>query len=197
VTSRDGAGADAAASLPPTSFSALAETPIDPATPRWLVPLARALALANRAVVAFGMVALLVASLVLTLSVVTRYLFKASTDWQDEMSVFLLVGATFMCAAYVQSQRGHIGIEAIASLLPPLVNRIRLVFCDLVSFLFCSFFSWKSMLLLHEAWVDGQTTSSSWAPPLWIPYGFMTLGMTLLSLQLLLQLVAGIVRKEN
>ena len=151
----------------------------------------------NTGIMFLSSLALLAASLILCSSVFLRYFLKSPTDWQDEMSVFLLVGATFMCAAYVQSQRGHIGIEAVASLLPPLVNRIRLVFCDLVSFLFCSFFSWKSMLLLHEAWVDGQTTSSSWAPPLWIPYGFMTLGMTLLSLQLLLPLVAGIVRKEK
>ena len=151
----------------------------------------------NTGIMFLSSLALLAASLILCSSVFLRYFLKIPTDWQDEMSVFLLVGATFMCAAYVQSQRGYIGIEAVASLLPPLVNRIRLVFCDLVSFLFCSFFSWKSMLLLHEAWVDGQTTSSSWAPPLWIPYGFMTLGMTLLSLQLLLQLVAGIVRKEK
>jgi len=40
---------------------------------------------------------------------------------------------------------------------------------------------------LHEAWVEGQTTSSSFAPPLWIPYGLMTAGMGLLVLQLLLQ----------
>lgn len=151
----------------------------------------------NTGIMFLSSLALLAASLILCSSVFLRYFLKIPTDWQDEMSVFLLVGATFMCAAYVQSQRGHIGIEAIASLLPPVVNRIRLVFCDLVSFLFCSFFSWKSMLLLHEAWVDGQTTSSAWAPPLWIPYGFMTTGMTLLSLQLLLQLVAGIVRKEK
>jgi TRAP-type C4-dicarboxylate transport system permease small subunit len=151
----------------------------------------------NTGIMFLSSLALLAASLILCSSVFLRYFLKIPTDWQDEMSVFLLVGATFMCAAYVQSQRGHIGIEAVASLLPPLVNRIRLVFCDLVSFLFCSFFSWKSMLLLHEAWVDGQTTSSAWAPPLWIPYGFMTTGMTLLSLQLLLQLVAGIVRKEK
>ncbi len=151
----------------------------------------------NTGIMFLSSLALLAASLILCSSVFLRYFLKIPTDWQDEMSVFLLVGATFMCAAYVQSQRGHIGIEAVASLLPPLANRIRLVFCDLVSFLFCSFFSWKSMLLLHEAWVDGQTTSSSWAPPLWIPYGFMTLGMTLLSLQLLLPLVAGIVRKEK
>jgi TRAP-type C4-dicarboxylate transport system permease small subunit len=142
-------------------------------------------------------IALLTASLILCSSVFLRYFLKIPTDWQDEMSVFLLVGATFMCAGFVQSQRGHIGIEAVASLLSPTVNKLRLIFCDLVSFMFCGFFTWKSMLLLHEAWVDGQTTSSSWAPPLWIPYGFMTLGMTVLSLQILLQLVAGIVRKEK
>lgn len=151
----------------------------------------------NTGIMFLSSIALLAASLILCSSVFLRYFLKIPTDWQDEMSVFLLVGATFMCAGYVQSQRGHIGIEAVAGLLPPLVNKIRLLFCDLVSLLFCSFFSWKSMLLLHEAWVDGQTTSSSWAPPLWIPYGFMTIGMILLSLQILLQLVAGLVRKEK
>lgn len=151
----------------------------------------------HTAIMFLSSIALLGAALILCSSVVLRYFLKVPTDWQDEMSVFLLVGATFMCAGYVQSQRGHIGIEALASVLPPLINKLRLIFCDLVSFTFCSFFTWKSMLLLHEAWVDGQTTSSSWAPPLWIPYGFMTLGMALLSLQILLQLVAGIVRKEK
>ncbi len=34
--------------------------------------------------------------------------------------MFLLVGATFMTAAYVQGQRGHIGIEAFVGLLSPL-----------------------------------------------------------------------------
>jgi TRAP-type C4-dicarboxylate transport system permease small subunit len=151
----------------------------------------------HTAIMFLASIALLAASLILCSSVFLRYFLKIPTDWQDEMSVFLLVGATFMCAGYVQSQRGHIGIEALAGLLPPLANKLRLIFCDLVSFLFCAFFSWKSWLLLHEAWVDGQTTSSSWAPPLAIPYGFMTFGMTLLSLQILLQLVAGILRKEH
>ena len=141
--------------------------------------------------------AVLAAALVLCSSVFLRYFLKVPTDWQDEMSVFLLVGATFFCAAYVQSERGHIGIEAIAGWLSPLANRIRKIVCDGVSLLFCSFFSWKSWTLLHEAWVDGQTTSSSWAPPLWVPYSFMALGMSLLSLQILLQLAAGLARREQ
>jgi hypothetical protein len=69
------------------------------------------------------MAALVLTALVLTYSVVSRYFFKAPTDWQDEASVFMLVGVTFFCTAYVQSYRGHIGIEALASLLPPAVNR--------------------------------------------------------------------------
>lgn len=162
----------------------------NPDMPRALQPLERLLLRLNAAMVFLGMVALLVASAVLTWSVVSRYALKASTDWQDEAAVFCLVGATFLCGAYVQSMRGHVGIEAIASVLPAAVNRIRALLVDLLCTLFCAFFAWKSWTLFHEAWVEKQTTSSSWAPPLAIPYGLMAAGMTLLALQLLLQSVA-------
>lgn len=173
---------------------------IDPDTPAVLLPLARLLHVINQAVVVLGMLALLVASIVLTYSVVSRYVMKASTDWQDEAAVFCLVGATFLSGAFVQSLRGHVGIEAMAGLLPRSVNRLRLALVDLMCTAFCAFFAWKSWTLFHEAWVEGQTTSSSWAPPLWIPYGLMALGMTLLSLQLFVQLTArvnGLFKKNN
>jgi TRAP-type C4-dicarboxylate transport system permease small subunit len=163
---------------------------VDPDTPRLLMPVAMVLMRINRIMVALGMVALLVASVVLTYSVVSRYLMKSSTDWQDEAAVFCLVGATFLCSSFVQALRGHVGIEAIAGLLPRSVNRLRLMLVDLLGLLFCSFFAWKSWTLFHEAWVEHQTTSSSWAPSLSIPYGLMAAGMTLLSLQLLIQLSA-------
>ena len=165
---------------------------VDPDTPRVLLPLAIVLMRINRLMVTAGMFALLIASAVLTYSVVSRYVMKSSTDWQDEAAVFCLVGATFLCSSFVQALRGHVGIEAIASLLPGSLNRLRLLLVDLLSLLFCSFFAWKSWTLFHEAWVEHQTTSSSWAPPLSIPYGLMAAGMTLLSLQLLIQLSARI-----
>ena len=149
--------------------------------------LARALQAINRSVVTGSMIALVLAACVLTYSVVMRYLFRTPTDWQDETAVFLMVGATFLSMAYVQSLRGHIGIDALAGVLPPRANAVRVHVLDALSCLFCSFFTWKSATLLHEAWVEGQTTSSTWAAPLWIPYGLMTLGMGLLTAQLALQ----------
>ena len=153
-----------------------------------LATLNRIMSRINELIVKISMVALLGAALILSLSVVTRYLLKVSTDWQDETSVFLLVGAIFMCGAYVQSYRGHVGIEALAGILPPKINHVRKIFIDLFSFAFCAFFSWKSWAMLYEAWAGGHTTASTFAPPLWIPYGLLAAGMSNLTLQILLQI---------
>jgi TRAP-type C4-dicarboxylate transport system permease small subunit len=150
----------------------------------------------NRLFAGISMVAMLVAAGILTSSVATRYFFKLPTDWQDEAAVFLLVGATFMSGAYVQARRGHVGIGLLAGLLPARWNRLRLKLCDALSLLFCAFFAWKSWTLWLEAWREGQTTDSTWAPPLWIPYVLMATGMTFLSIQLALQ-VAGLGQQEG
>lgn len=131
--------------------------------------------------------ATIAAGLVLTYSIAVRYVLHSSTDWQDEMAVFLLVGATFLSAPYVQSMRGHIAIEAIEGFLPERIERVREILSDIVCLLFCSFFTWQSSLLLFEAIDDGRVTDSAWAPPLWIPYSMMTAGMSLLTLRLVLQ----------
>lgn len=142
----------------------------------------------NRAIVLLASLALIAASAILTFSVVVRYLLQWPTYWQDEAAVFLLVGATFLSAAWIQESRGHVAIEAIADLLPESINRWRRPLVDLLSLLFCGFFAWKSWALLEEAWREGQLSPSIWAPPMWIPYSTMALGMTLLAVQIGLQL---------
>jgi TRAP-type C4-dicarboxylate transport system permease small subunit len=153
--------------------------------------LTRFVARANAAMLLLSMLAMVAACLVLTASVVLRYFLHVPTDWQDEVAVFLLVFVTFGSSAWVQAQRGHIGIEALAGWLPASVNRLRWWASDLISLVFCGFFAWKSWTLVHEAWTEGMTTSSNLAPPLWFPYSLMASGMSLLVLQLLVQVLAG------
>jgi len=153
----------------------------------------RALTWCNSVIVVFAAIALIAACAILSYSVLGRALFQSPNYWQDEAAVFLLVGATFMTSAYVQQRRGHISIEAFVGLLSPLANRIRLWLVDVASFLFCVFFTWKSWTLTHEAWTDGQVSNSMWSPPLTIPYGLMALGMSLLCVQILLQIMIPLV----
>ena len=142
----------------------------------------------NKCLVLLGSIALMAAALILSYSVISRGLFHAANDWQDEAALFCLVGVTFLCSSYVQEKRGHIGISAIEGLLPHKVNQVRATVIDIISCLFFVFFSMKTWDLLVEAWVDGQVTNSTWAPSLWIPYSMMFAGMVLLSIQLFLQI---------
>jgi C4-dicarboxylate transporter, DctM subunit len=132
-------------------------------------------------------IALVVASAVLTVGVVTGHLLGRALEWQDEMEIFLVAGAVFISSAVVQARRGHIGIEIFGSLLPARWRQRRNLLIDALSFLFVAFMAWKSGTLLHEAWTEGQISQSTWSPPLYIPYGLMTLGMALLAIELALQ----------
>jgi TRAP-type C4-dicarboxylate transport system permease small subunit len=162
-----------------------------------LASLSRGLAALNRAILMVSMGALVLAALILSTGVVLRYFFQTATDWQDEAAVFLLVGATFLCGAHVQSLGGHVAIDALGGVLSARVNHLRRVLVDAVSAAFCAFFAWKSWTLCHEAWAEKQTTSSTWAPPLWIPYSLMAVGMTLLTLQLVVLLLVRLTRERT
>ncbi|HEY0205778.1 MAG TPA: TRAP transporter small permease [Acetobacteraceae bacterium] len=145
----------------------------------------------NAVMAVLSAIAIAAAGLVLTWEVAGRYFFSIPSDWQDELSTFLLIGATFASAAWIQARRGHVAIDALSHVLPPAADRVRGILADALSFLFVAFFAWKSVSLLMEALEDGQTTPSAWGPPLWIPYGCMSVGMVLLAVQLLLQVLAS------
>jgi TRAP-type C4-dicarboxylate transport system permease small subunit len=173
------------AAIPPDTF---AVAPMPPAT--GIIGAAQKILDAINLLMAIASaLAILLAGIFLTWEVLGRYFLGTPSDWQDELSVFLLIGATFASAAWTQARRGHVGIEALGHLLGPAANRIRCFLADLIALLFCSFFACKSGTLLAEAWQEGQTTTSSWGPPLWIPYSCMTFGTALLSIQLLLQTI--------
>ncbi|GAA0272130.1 hypothetical protein LNAOJCKE_4343 [Methylorubrum aminovorans] len=164
----------------------------EPRIPGLLGVIDRATRRLNHLILVLGGIALVAACLVLSYSVLIRYVLHEPTEWQDETAVFLIVGATFLSAAGVQAKRGHVAIEALTGLLPPAANRARLVLVDIISLAFVTFFAWKSWSLFHEAWEDGQISQSTWGPPLWIPYLLMSAGMSLLAIQFVLQIAEAL-----
>lgn len=146
----------------------------------------------DRVLVVAAMIATVASGLVLTYSVIVRDLLHWSTDWQDEVSIFLLVGATFLSAPWVQARRGHIAIEAVAGMLSPRAQRVRQLFADFVCLGFGAVFGIECWKLLIESIQSGEVTDSVFAPPLWFPYGMMTAGITLLALRFALQVAQDV-----
>ena len=136
----------------------------------------------------------------ISFEVVARYYFRAPHDWHLELNIFLLIASTFMAAAFTQEGRAHVGIEVLESMLSPRWNWWRHLLADILSAVFCAFISFYVWRYFFEAWKGGWVTDSIWAPRLWIPYFFMSLGMTTLTLQFLVQIIddlfAPLGRKE-
>lgn len=171
--------------------------PRDPRPSGVLGGLDRAMRALNGVIFVVSSIALVVAALVLTEGVTARNLLGHSSEWQEEVTVFLLLGAMFLSMASVQAKRGHIGIDALTGILPGGVDRVRRVVVDIVSLVFVAYFAWKCCQLLHEAVVEDEHTMSTWGPPLWIPYGLMAAGMVLLAVQIALQVVIDLVVKRK
>lgn len=138
-------------------------------------------------------ITIVVTSIIICYGVVMRYYFASSISWMLEMSIYLLIIATFMSAGYTQLQRGHVTIEVLEHILSSRANKWRYLIGDILSLVFCAFVAWNAWEFFHEAFADGRVTNSTWGPKLWIPYSFMAIGMTALSLQLMVQIVDTLV----
>lgn len=143
----------------------------------------------NRILYWLSAVAILVSSLILTYEVLMRYVFKIPTIWEIESAIYLGVMATFLGAAYGLKDGAHIKIDALVRVLSPRARRKLEVVTSFMALLFTGYVAYKGWGLFWEALSKGWRSESLWGPPLAIPYFFLPLGMSMLSLQILIQIL--------
>ncbi|HET7850311.1 MAG TPA: TRAP transporter small permease [Pseudolabrys sp.] len=140
---------------------------------------------------------ILASCVIITNEVIWRYYLRHPHTWNLELNIFLLIGATFLAANYTQMRRGHVGTEVLQSIMPASWNRWRILIGDVLSLLLCAFLTVIIWRYTWQAWSEGWTTDSVWAPHLWIPYSLMALGFTLISLEYLVQLVEELAGRKD
>lgn len=130
-------------------------------------------------------VSIFLATLVIVYQVFVRYFLGESTIWQTEFSIYLLLFATFVGAAYGLKHDSHVGVDVIIERLPPKAKSILKIFTSTLSLMLTLVVAWKSWEMWYHAFSSGWMSSSVWGPPLAYPYFILPLGMTLVSLQFL------------
>ena len=126
---------------------------------------------------------LVAAAIIVTEAVIVRKIFGISTIWQIEASVFLLIFTVFVGAPFVQKNEHHLNVDLVIIHLSARTREIILIIVSIISCLLAALLAWYAWPMWWETVVNKEHSESLWGPPLWIPYLFLPLGMTLLFFQ--------------
>lgn len=126
---------------------------------------------------------LVAAALIVTEAVIARKLFGVSTIWQIEASVYLLIFSVFAGAPFVQKNEFHLNVDLLIIHFSPKTREIILIVVSIATCLLVLLLAWYAWPMWWESVVRNEHSESLWGPPLWIPYFFLPMGMSLLFLQ--------------
>jgi TRAP-type C4-dicarboxylate transport system permease small subunit len=137
---------------------------------------------------AVAAVLLAVAALVITWSVIYRAL-GASTYWEIEFSVYVMVAALFLGSPYCLGTHGHVGVDLLSHYLPPRAARALGLAIALIGLGVCVYLVIAGGTLTIESFGKGDRSESSWGPPKWPLYLALPVGLGLTALQYVAELL--------
>jgi TRAP-type C4-dicarboxylate transport system permease small subunit len=83
----------------------------------------------------------------------------------------------------VQKNEHHLNVDLVIIHLSPRTREITLIVVSIFSCILTAILAWYAWPMWWETIVYNEHSESLWGPPLWIPYLFLPLGMTLLFVQ--------------
>jgi TRAP-type C4-dicarboxylate transport system permease small subunit len=140
---------------------------------------------------------LVAAALIVTEAVLVRKILGISTIWQIEASVFLLIFTVFVGAPFVQKNEHHLNVDLVIIHLSPHARELTIIVVSILSCILCAIIAWYAWPMWWETVVNNEHSESLWGPPLWIPYLFLPMGMTLLFLQYIVYIAKKISILKN
>ena len=125
---------------------------------------------------------LLLAALVITWSIFYRAM-GASTYWEIEFSVYMMVASLFLASPYCLATQGHVGVDLLSHYLPRSMSRPLAIVIGLVGLAVCLYLAWAGAEMTLHAFARGERTESTWAPLKWPLFLAMPVGLGLTALQ--------------
>jgi len=123
-------------------------------------------------------------------NVVNRYVFGHAFAWAEELMIFLMILIVFAGAATVTWRNAHIKIELITESLPPAARKIAAGVVGVASVVVLAVLDNVSFRIVSMLYAFDQRSLALEAP-LWIPQGFVSVGLLLIAVMLVLRAVCG------
>lgn len=121
--------------------------------------------------------------------VVARYVFGSPTTWSMDSSIYMLMWAVFLGAAYTMHTHGHVCVDLLVAKLP-CGARLALKATVLLGVgAFSGLLAWRGGVACVEAYRFGEVTLSYLRTPMYVPMSAIPVGCGLLSVEVARELV--------
>jgi TRAP-type C4-dicarboxylate transport system permease small subunit len=128
--------------------------------------------------------------------VFVRYVLNETTIWQTDFVTFSLVAATFIGAPYVLLTKGHVNVDVLPLYVGQRARWWLALVAIGISLGFALVMAVLTFQFWHEAWENNWRSESMWRARLWIPYMAMPVGLSVLTLQYVVDLVQLVTGRE-
>ena len=138
--------------------------------------------------------------LILSVSVVTRYVFSFTFSWAEELSRFLLVWA--MCAgiSWAGYSFQHLTVDAMATAFHkrmPKVESVIFWIGDIINVLFGGYMAYRLWIITSTIMKSNQVFTSMPFLPKWLMYFAGVLGMGGMCIRIIQRRVEGVLANKK
>jgi C4-dicarboxylate transporter DctQ subunit len=115
--------------------------------------------------------------------VVLRYVFRATPDWIDEITIYMIIWSVFISASILAEERGHVAATVLVERFPLRVRRTLAVFNGILALGFCGIISVYGFWIVWQTYACNEKSPTSLHFPLWIAYLSVAVGCTLVGIR--------------
>lgn len=156
---------------------------------RWLLRIRQMVQAISMAAAVVSAAAILLACAAISWAVWARGVMGRSTIWEMEGSVYLLIYAAMLAAAFTDRSGGQIGVGALGARLSGRAAQAHRLILDIMALALFSLMTWSGWQMFIQSWQSGWRSPTVWGPPLWVPHLAIPLGGGLLVLALLVDVL--------
>lgn len=126
---------------------------------------------------------------IMFIGVVSRYFFNASLSWTEELARYMFVWFIFISMSYAVTQRAHIRIDAINSIIPVKIRPYTNILGKIVWLAFSLFVTYLGITYAMDL---TNSVSAALNLPMTFVYFGIPIGYFLMSIRLLVQIIQAI-----
>ncbi|MEW6662501.1 MAG: TRAP transporter small permease [Bacillota bacterium] len=130
------------------------------------------------------------------MQVTSRFIFKSSLPWSEELLRFVFIWVTFLGASVAVREKAHVSVSVLLHKLPVPFQKAGIVAGLLFSIGFCGAIVYYGMQIITVQVLTNQL-STAMEIPMWLPYLGVVVGSFMMAIRFLQNLISLLTEQGN